>query len=168
MAVTRAYVPQDKPYFTANGMQACHLDVDVETGEISLLGFWVAEDCGRVVNPLLVDSQIRGGVVQGIGTVLYEHCAYDSSGQLLAGSLADYLLPLAAEMPDIDIVHVETPADSLLGAKGVGEAGTVGAPAAVWCAVNDALAPLGARVSRQPFTPAEILTALAAARNPAD
>jgi carbon-monoxide dehydrogenase large subunit len=162
MAVTRAFIPRDKPYFAANGVQACHLDVDVETGEIRLLGFWVAEDCGRIINPLLVDSQLRGGVVQGIGGTLYEHCIYDPSGQLLSGSLADYLLPLASEMPDIEIVHVQSAlADTALGAKGVGEAGAVGAPAAIWCAVNDALAPFGARVWQQPFTPAHIMEALA-------
>jgi carbon-monoxide dehydrogenase large subunit len=159
-------VPRDKPYLPANGVQACHLEVDVETGQIQLLGFWMAEDCGKVINPLLVDSQLRGGVVQGIGAALYEHCAYDPSGQLLSGSLADYLLPLAPEMPDIDIVHVESAvADTSLGAKGVGEAGTVGASAAVWCAANDALAPLGTRLWRQPFTPADVLEALALAKS---
>jgi CO/xanthine dehydrogenase Mo-binding subunit len=166
MTVTRAFVPREKPYFAANGVQACHLDVDVETGEIRLLGFWVAEDCGKVINPLLVDSQLRGGIVQGIGAALYEHCAYDPSGQLLSSSLADYLLPSAPEMPDIEIIHVESAvAETMLGAKGVGEAGSVGAAAAVWCAVNDALAPLGARVWRQPFTPAHVLEALARAKS---
>jgi carbon-monoxide dehydrogenase large subunit len=165
MTVTRAFVLPDKPYIAANGVQGCHLEVDVETGEIHLLGFWVAEDCGTVVNPLLVDSQLRGGVVQGIGAALYEHCAYDPSGQLLSGSLADYLLPLAPDLPDIDIVHLDAAEKGAgLGVKGVGEAGTVGAAAAVWCAVNDALAPLGARVWRQPFSPAHILEALARAR----
>jgi carbon-monoxide dehydrogenase large subunit len=114
-----------------------------------------------VVNPLLVDEQIRGGVVQGLGGALFEECLYDKAGQLLNGSLADYLVPMAAEMPDIVVAHVETPtATSELGAKGAGEAGTGGAPAAVMNAVNDALAPLGARVATQPITPQRILRAL--------
>jgi len=161
LAVTRQYTPRTDPYFVANGVQASYLEVDVDSGWIRLLGHWVVEDCGRVINPLLVDEQIRGGVVQGLGAALFEHCIYDSEGQLLTGSLADYLVPMAAEMPDIVVAHVTTPqSGTALGIKGVGEAGTVGASAAVWCAVNDALRPLGARVSRQPFTPQIVLEAL--------
>jgi carbon-monoxide dehydrogenase large subunit len=119
------------------------------------------EDCGRVINPLLVDEQVRGGIVQGLGGALYEHCVYSPEGQLLVGSMADYLVPMAAEMPDIEVGHVETPTrESLLGAKGAGEAGTAGAPAAVMNAINDALRPLGAKVFAQPFTPERILAAL--------
>ena len=119
------------------------------------------EDCGRIINPLLVDEQVRGGIVQGIGGALYEHCIYSPEGQLLVGSMADYLVPMAAEMPDIEVGHVETPTkESLLGAKGAGEAGTAGAPAAVMNAINDALRPFGAKVFAQPFTPERILAAL--------
>ena len=119
------------------------------------------EDCGRIINPLLVDEQVRGGIVQGIGGALYEHCIYSPEGQLLVGSMADYLVPMAAEMPDIEVGHVETPTkESLLGAKGAGEAGTAGAPAAVMNAINDALQPFGAKVFAQPFTPERILAAL--------
>ena len=142
-------------------MQACWLEVDVETGFVRLLKHWVVEDCGTAVNPLLVDEQIRGGVVQGIGAALFEECLYDEAGQLRNGTLADYLVPMAAEMPDISVAHLATPtAESELGAKGVGEAGIAGAPAAVMNAINDALAPFGARVSAQPFTPQRILRAL--------
>ncbi len=86
------------------------------------------EDCGRVINPLLVDEQVRGGIVQGLGGALYEHCLYDENGQLLTTTMADYMVPMAAEMPDMHVGHVETPTrESLLGAKGAGEAGTAGA-----------------------------------------
>ncbi len=126
-----------------------------------LLRHWAVEDCGRIINPLLVEEQIRGGIVQGLGGALYEECVYDEAGQLRNGSLADYLVPMAAEMPDIHVAHVETPTSSSeLGAKGAGEAGTAGAAAAVMNAVNDALAPLGARVAAQPITPARVLAAL--------
>ena len=119
------------------------------------------EDCGRIINPLLVDEQVRGGIVQGMGGALYEHCTYSPEGQLLVGSMADYLVPMAAEMPDIEVGHVETPTrESLLGAKGAGEAGTAGAPAAVMNAINDALSLFGAKVFAQPFTPERILAAL--------
>lgn len=120
------------------------------------------EDCGTVINPQLVDEQIRGGVVQGLGGALFEHCIYDERGQLTNGNMADYLVPMAAEMPDIEIGHVVTPtADSELGAKGAGEAGTAGAPGAVMNAINDALRPLGAKpLTDMPFTPGRILQAL--------
>jgi len=159
--VTSHYIPRDTPYFMANGIQASHLEVDTETGVIRLLDHWVVEDCGRVINPLLVDEQLRGGIVQGIGAALYENCIYDERGQLQNASMADYALPLAAEMPDIWVSHIETPApDTGLGAKGSGEAGALGAPAAIWTAVNDALRPLGAQVWKQPITSAHVLEVL--------
>lgn len=121
----------------------------------------MVEDCGTVINPRLVDEQIRGGVVQGIGAALYEHCIYDDQGQMLNASMADYLVPMAAEMPDIEIGHIATPtAESVLGAKGAGEAGTAGAPAAVANAINDAIGVLGAKVTAIPATPRRILEAL--------
>jgi carbon-monoxide dehydrogenase large subunit len=123
------------------------------------------DDCGVAVNPLLVDEQLRGGVVQGIGHALYESCIYDAYGQLANGSLADYLVPLSAEMPDIEVAHVSTPTtSSALGAKGAGEAGVTGAPAAILNAINDALAPLNAAVYRIPATPEAVLDAIAAKR----
>jgi CO/xanthine dehydrogenase Mo-binding subunit len=109
-----------------------------------------------------VDEQIRGGVVQGIGAALFEHCLYDERGQMLNGNMADYLVPMAAEMPDIECGHVVSPtADSELGAKGAGEAGTAGAPGSVMNAINDALRPLSAPpLTDMPFTPDKILRAL--------
>ena len=143
---TRHYVPRAWPFAFTNGIQASYLEVDTDTGFVKLLKHWCVEDCGTVINPQLVDEQIRGGVVQGIGAALFEHCVYDERGQLLNGNMADYLVPMAGEMPDIEVGHVVTPtADSELGAKGAGEAGTAGAPAgAVMNAINDALRPLGA------------------------
>ena len=159
--VTRHYVPKDYPFAFTNGMQASYLEVDTETGFVKLLRHWCVEDCGTVLNPQLVDEQIRGGIVQGIGAALFEHCRYDEQGQMLNGSLADYLVPMAGEMPDMDVGHVVTPtASSELGAKGAGEAGTAGAPAAVINAINDALRPFNAHVSVQPARPEEILRAL--------
>jgi carbon-monoxide dehydrogenase large subunit len=110
---------------------------------------------------MLVDEQIRGGVVQGLGAAFFEECLYDDNGQLTNGSLADYLVPMAVEMPDIKVAHVETPTqDTELGAKGCGEAGTAAAAAAALNAVNDALAPLDAMIGQIPMTPARILRAL--------
>jgi aerobic carbon-monoxide dehydrogenase large subunit len=158
---TRHFITKQYPFAFTNGVQASWLEVDTDTGLIRLIKHWCVEDCGRIINPLLVDEQVRGGIVQGIGGALYEHCLYSRDGQLLNGSMADYLVPMAAEMPDIEVGHVETPTkESLLGAKGAGEAGTAGAPAAVMNAINDALKPLRAKVFAQPFTPERILAAL--------
>jgi carbon-monoxide dehydrogenase large subunit len=155
------HVPRGQPFAFTNGIQASHVEVDVESGFVRLLDHWVVEDCGRIINPLLVDEQIRGGVVQGIGAALYEECLYSKEGQLLNGTLADYLVPMASEMPDIHVDHVSTPTlHSELGAKGAGEAGTAGAASAVLNAINDALQPFGARLSQIPATPERILRAL--------
>jgi carbon-monoxide dehydrogenase large subunit len=162
LTVTRHYTPREYGFTFTNGMQASYVEVDPDTGFVRLLGHWCVEDAGTLINPLLVDEQIRGGIVQGIGAALYEECLYGADGQLRNGSMADYLVPMALEMPDIVCAHIETPTrQSQLGAKGVGEAGTTGAPAAVMNAVNDALAPFGARVTTMPFTPERILRALA-------
>jgi carbon-monoxide dehydrogenase large subunit len=159
---TRHYVPRAYPFAFTNGVQASYLEVDIRTGAVRLLKHWCVEDCGTVINPQLVDEQIRGGIVQGIGGVLFEHCLYDSDGQMLNANMMDYLVPMAAEMPDIEIGHVVTPtADSELGAKGAGEAGTAGAPGCVMNAVNDALRPLGAApIAQMPITPERVLKAL--------
>ena len=161
LTVTRHYTPREYGFTFTNGIQASLVEVDPDTGFVKLLKHWCVEDCGTVINPMLVDEQIRGGVVQGIGAAMFEECLYDAEGQLLNGNLADYLVPMAAEMPDIVCAHIETPTkQSELGAKGAGEAGTAGAPGAVMNAINDALSPFGARVTSQPFTPEKILQAL--------
>lgn len=161
LIATRHYRVTDFPFVFTNGAMAAHVEVDPDTGFVRVLDFWAVEDCGRVINPQLVDEQIRGGVVQGIGGALYEECLYSPEGQLLNTTMADYLVPMAGEMPDIHVAHVETPTrTSVLGAKGAGEAGTGGAPAAVMNAVNDALRPLGTSIWQMPMTPERILKAL--------
>jgi carbon-monoxide dehydrogenase large subunit len=161
LTVTRHYVPRHQPLAYTNGVQLSYVEVDTDTGFVKLLGHWVAEDCGRIINPMLVDEQIRGGVAHGLGDALWEHCIYDDQGQLLTTTMMDYLVPMAAEMPDIWVSHIETPtAYSEGGFKGAGEGGVAGAPGAVLNAVNDALAPLGARITRVPITPEVVLRAL--------
>jgi carbon-monoxide dehydrogenase large subunit len=161
LVATRHYTPRGYPFAFTNGIQASWVEVDIETGFVKLLKHWCVEDCGTVINPMLVDEQLRGGIVQGIGGALLEECIYSENGQLQNGSMADYLVPMAAEMPDIVLAHVCTPTTtSELGAKGAGEAGTAGAPGAVMNAINDALLPVSARVTSQPITPEKILKAL--------
>ncbi|MBL6958687.1 MAG: xanthine dehydrogenase family protein molybdopterin-binding subunit [Rhodospirillales bacterium] len=161
LVVSRHYVPKEFPFTFTNGIQAFHVEVDTDTGFVKLLKCWVVEDCGTVINPQLVDGQIRGGVIQGVGGAMLEHCIYDDNGQLQNANMADYMVPMAVEMPDIEIAHCSSPTkDSELGAKGAGEAGTCGAPGAVMNAINDALSPLSAKVNNMPFTPEKVLKAL--------
>ena len=161
LTVAHHYAPSGYPFAFTNGIHGSYVEVDAETGFVKILKHWVVEDCGRIINPLLVDEQVRGGVVQGLGAAFFEECVYSDTGQLLNGSMADYLVPMACEMPDIVIAHVETPTkDTELGAKGCGEARTAASSGAALNAVNDALAPLNAAISQIPMTPQRILTAL--------
>jgi carbon-monoxide dehydrogenase large subunit len=128
-------VPRAWPFAFTNGIQASYLEVDTESGFVTLLKHWCVEDCGTVINPQLVDEQIRGGVVQGLGGALFEHCIYDERGQLTNGNMADYLVPMAAEMPDIEIGHVVTPIPDSNWAPRA-RAATAGAPGAVMNAIN--------------------------------
>ncbi|MFG1264464.1 MULTISPECIES: xanthine dehydrogenase family protein molybdopterin-binding subunit [Xanthobacter] len=163
LTVAHHYAPSGYPFAFTNGIHGCHVEVDAETGLVKILKHFVVEDCGRIINPLLVEEQVRGGVVQGLGAAFFEECRYDEAGQLVNGSLADYLVPMSCEMPDIVIAHMETPTrDTELGAKGCGEAGTAASSAAALNAVNDALAPLNAELTQIPMTPARILKALGA------
>jgi|LauGreDrversion4_2_1035121.scaffolds.fasta_scaffold05241_8 carbon-monoxide dehydrogenase large subunit len=161
LMVTRHYAQRDFPFIFTNGVQASYVEVDPDTGFVKLLKHWAVEDCGRVINPKLVDEQIRGAIVQGIGGALLEECLYDDRGLMINASMADYLVPMSGEMPDIEVGHVQTPTrSSQLGAKGAGEAGTAGAPAAVMNAINDALSALDAQCWSQPLSPQKILAAL--------
>jgi carbon-monoxide dehydrogenase large subunit len=163
-SVTRSHVANAASYYMGHGVHGSYLEVDAGTGFIKLLHHWAITDCGRVINPLIVDDQVRGAVVQGIGSVLYEECIYNELGSLVNGTMADYVAPMAAEMPDIYVEQIETPERSTgLGAKGVGELGLTGAMGVLWVAVNDALRPLGATIAHQPFTPERILEAIASA-----
>jgi aerobic carbon-monoxide dehydrogenase large subunit len=147
----------------SNACHACTCEVDPKTGTVRLLRYVVSEDCGVMINPNIVEGQIAGGVAQGIGGVLYEHNVYDADGNPLASTFLDYLVPTAGEIPDIECHHIETPATTPGGFKGVGEGGAIGAPPAVFNAVADALAQVGATVTDQPLDPSRVLAALRAA-----
>jgi carbon-monoxide dehydrogenase large subunit len=144
-----------------NGAHAAVVEIDEDSGLVHVVDYLCVEDCGVLINPDIVDGQIRGGVAQGIGGALYERLYYDETGQLLTSTLLDYLLPTGPELPDLRIAHLETPSpNTMLGVKGAGEAGAAGAPAAVHNAVNDALSQVGARVWHQPITPERVLRAI--------
>jgi carbon-monoxide dehydrogenase large subunit len=153
------------PYTFNNGTHVAVVEVQRATGLVRVVDYLVVEDCGVLINPDIVDGQIRGGVAQGLGGALLEHVIHDEIGQPQTSTMLDYLVPTTVDVPDIRIEHIETPAPTTsLGTKGVGEAGTAGAPAAIHCAVNDALARGGAAgVWRQPIRPSDVLGALAAA-----
>lgn len=138
----------------------CWVDVDPRTGRVHIDRYLVVEDCGALVNPMIVEGQIAGGVVQGIGGVLFERAAYDARGQLLTSTFADYLLPTASEVPSIEIHHLESPPQGPVGFRGVGEGGAIGAPAALVNAIADALRPTGAVVLDQHLPPTRILELL--------
>src|SRR5262249_32993515 len=143
---------------------ACHVaivEVDIETGGVRLERFVAVEDAGRIINPLIADGQVRGGIAQGVGNALYEEIVYDALGNIHTATLADYLPPTAREVPAIELQHLETPAaNSPTGAKGLGEGGAIGAPAAIINAVNDALSPFGVSIDEMPATPQRIRAAI--------
>jgi carbon-monoxide dehydrogenase large subunit len=155
------------PYFgtASNATHVAVVEVDPETCAVVVRRVVVVEDCGRIINPLIVEGQALGGVAQGIGAALLEEIVYGEDGQLLTGSLMDYLVPTAAEVPAIDVVHLERPSPTTLGGfKGVGEGGTIGAPAAVANAIADALAPLGVEITELPVTPERLFRLISRAR----
>jgi carbon-monoxide dehydrogenase large subunit len=138
--------------------------VDAETGLIDILDYVVVEDGGTLVNPMIVDGQVRGGTAQGIGTCLYEASPFDAQGQPLASTMLDYLLPRASDVPNIRVLHMKTPSPHTeFGMKGIGEGGAVGPPAAIVSAVNDALCRIGAEVHDLPLSPARVLAAIESA-----
>lgn len=144
------------PMIWANATHVCTCEVDVVTGEVKLLRYIVSEDCGPMINPSVVEGQIAGGTVQGIGGALYEHLAYDEDGNPITTTFMDYLLPTATEVPVIEYGHIETPGPGPGGYKGVGEGGAIGSTPAVVNAVADALAPFDVPITRLPLTPATI------------
>jgi carbon-monoxide dehydrogenase large subunit len=142
-------------------VHAAIVEVDREIGRVTVSDYAVAHDCGVVVNPMLVEGQIAGGTVQGLGGILCEAIAYDANGQLLSGSLMDYALPGAGDVPPIKIVHQHAPSPlNPLGVKGVGEGGAVAPPAAIANAVCDALAPFGVEVNATPLRPEQLARAV--------
>jgi carbon-monoxide dehydrogenase large subunit len=147
----------------ANATHVCTCEVDVTTGQVQILRYIVSEDCGPMINPNVVEGQIAGGTVQGIGGVLYEQLTYDDAGNPVTTTFLDYLLPTAAEAPAIEYGHVESMAAGPGGYKGVGEGGAIGAPPAVANAIADALAPLGVRITELPLGPSQIVALVDAA-----
>jgi len=151
----------DPPGTFSNACHVAVVEVDIETGRVVLERFLAVEDAGRIINPLIADGQVHGGIAQGIGNALYEEIVYDALGNPQTATLADYLPPTAREIPSIDLHHIETPAaSSVTGAKGLGEGGAIGAPAAILNAVNDALSPFHVAIDEIPATPQRILAAL--------
>jgi carbon-monoxide dehydrogenase large subunit len=152
LEVTKVY----DPYFgtTTSAAHIVALEIDPETYKVKLDRYVVAEDWGRVINPMIVDGQVHGAVAQGIGAALYEEVIYNDAGQLLTASLADYVIPTASEVPSITTVHLEAESPSTVGGfRGMGEGGTIGAPAAIANALADALTPLGVEIFDLPMTP---------------
>ena len=155
LEVTVTYEPP--PITHSNATHLACVRADPETGHVTVLRYIVVEDCGTIINPLIVDGQIQGGVAQGIGSALYEEAVYDDNGQFLTGTLMDYLIPTATDVPAVEIGHIETPSPyTLNGVKGMGEGGAIAPPAAIANAVADALSPFGARVNRIPLTPERV------------
>jgi len=165
---TATYEPADSGGVFAYGTHAALVAVDPNTGDIELLDYVVSEDCGTMINPMIVDGQVVGGIVQGIGTALYEEIPYDERGQPLVSSLADYTIPCAAEIPTIRVEHLVTPAlTTEYGVKGLGEGGAIAPPAAIANAVGDAFRDIRANFNETPLTPRRVTRELARARSKA-
>jgi carbon-monoxide dehydrogenase large subunit len=151
----------DPPGTFSNACHVAIVEVDVETGKVSVEKFLVAEDAGKIINPMIADGQVHGGIAQGIGNALLEEIIYDEDGGILTANLADYMPPTAHEIPPIELHHMETPSEnSITKAKGLGEGGCIGAPAAIVNAINDALKPFGVEIDEIPATPQRIRAAL--------
>ncbi|MFY9685556.1 MAG: xanthine dehydrogenase family protein molybdopterin-binding subunit, partial [Pseudolabrys sp.] len=163
LAATKTYDPVFGT--TTSATHIATVEIDPETFEIKVGRFAVAEDCGRLVNPLIVDGQVHGGVAQGIGAALYEEVVYDDQGQINTASLVDYLVPTACEVPPMQVVHLESESPTTLGGfRGMGEGGTIGSLAAVANAVSDALSPLGIEINELPVTPERLFRLIEAAQ----
>jgi carbon-monoxide dehydrogenase large subunit len=157
------FTPENHTY--PNGCHCCEVEIDPDTGAVRIVAYSVAHDFGRTLNPLMLAGQVHGGIAQGLGQAGFEHVVYDESGQLLSGSLLDYCLPRADQIPAIDFQSLETPSPSNpAGFKGCGEAGAAGSPPALANAVMDALKPLGVRHLDMPYTPQRVWRAIQDAR----
>jgi carbon-monoxide dehydrogenase large subunit len=161
------YDPKNFTY--PNGCYVCEVEIDQETGEVAIASFYAVDDFGKVINPMVVEGQVHGGLGQGIGQALLEHCIYDNqSGQLISGSYMDYAMPRADDVPSFNVSTTEVPCThNVLGVKGCGEAGAIGAPAAVMNAVVDALSGLGIEHLEMPATSENVWRAIQGARKKA-
>lgn len=158
----------DPPGTFSNACHVAMVEVDIETGHTRIEKFLVAEDAGKIINPMIADGQVHGGIAQGIGNALLEEIIYDDNGGILTANLADYMPPTAREMPDIELHHIETPStQSVTKAKGLGEGGCIGAPAAIVNAINDALTPFSVAIDEIPATPQRVRAALRTAEKAA-
>jgi carbon-monoxide dehydrogenase large subunit len=165
LEATVGYRPKVDTGVFSYASHAAVVAVDTEVGQIEILDYVIVEDCGTMVNPMVVEGQTIGGAVQGIGTALYEETPYDTNGQPLASTFADYVLPGAAEAPPFRIFHLETPSPyTAFGIKGMGEGGAIAPPAVIFNAVNDALRDLGVEIRETPLTPRRLIEAIAASR----
>ncbi len=163
--VTMGYRPEPDSGAFTYATHACVVAVDPDIGKVEVLDYAILEDCGTMVNPMIVEAQTFGGATQGIGTALLEESGYDANGQPVASTFADYMMPGATDAPHYRIAHLETPSPfTEFGIKGMGEGGTIPTPAAIGNAINDALKPIGAEVNHTPFTPRRVRAAIAAAR----
>jgi aerobic carbon-monoxide dehydrogenase large subunit len=159
------YEPTDSGGVFAYGTHAAVVAVDPDSGVTEILDYVVSEDCGTMINPMIVDGQVQGGIAQGIGTALYEEIPYDEQGQPLATTFADYMVPCAPEIPQIRIAHLVTPAlTTEYGVKGLGEGGAIAPPAAIANAVADAFRDIGASFNETPLTPRRVSEAVERAR----
>jgi carbon-monoxide dehydrogenase large subunit len=155
--LSATYFFEPKNFTFPFGTHIVVVEIDRETGETKFLRYVAVDDCGKVINPMLVDGQVQGGIVQSIGQALYEEVVYDEQGQLVTGSLMDYALPKATQVPWLELDRTETPSPvNPLGVKGVGEAGTIGATPAIVGAIIDALAPFGVKHLDMPVKPEAI------------
>jgi carbon-monoxide dehydrogenase large subunit len=163
LEATHAFDPP--PLTFSSGTHICQVEIDPDTGELAIVRYTIVEDCGRMLNPRVVEGQLHGATAQGLGGALMEEIVYGEDGQNLSATLLDYAIPVAARMPSFEVEHLERPdPNTPLGMKGMAEGGVMGAAAAISNAVSDALAPLGAAASRQPFTSARIASALRTGR----
>jgi carbon-monoxide dehydrogenase large subunit len=167
MEITDGFKPKVDSGQFSYGTHAAVVELDRELGTLRILDYVIVEDCGTMVNPMIVEGQTLGGAAQGIGTALLEEMRFDANGQPLASTLADYVMPGATDIPPIALHHIETPSPNTeYGIKGVGEGGAIPPPAAIFNALNDALRGLGVELNETPLTPARILSALAEAGAP--
>jgi aerobic carbon-monoxide dehydrogenase large subunit len=165
LETTFAFKPKRDTGAFSYASHAAVVAVDTELGDVEILDYVIVEDCGTLVNPMVVDGQTLGGAAQGIGTAMYEESPFDENGQPLASTFMDYLLPGPTEIPAIRIFHMQTPSPyTEFGIKGMGEGGAIAPPAVIFNAVNDALRPLGVEVAETPLTPRRLLAALEAAK----
>jgi carbon-monoxide dehydrogenase large subunit len=162
LEATSHFTPDQSTY--SNGTHVAEVEVDIETGQVTVLRYVVMHDCGHVINPMVVEGQVVGGVVHGVGNAFFERMLYDDRAQPLSTNFAEYLLPLSTDCPTVEIRHMETPSPlNPLGLKGAGEGGTIPAIAALISAVEDALEPFAVRIAEAPITPARIVELLGAA-----